>query len=490
MRVRMLLTTVLLTGLAAVVPTAPSYAATASLRSTAPYGKAMAGEGFTLTGRLSTGFARKVVLQYHRGSRWVDIRSKRTGNRGRFTFTGVRQRDTRTYRAYAPAVRHDGRRYGSTRTPGCRVRRVVQTGRAAALPKVSQPSSSLADPDRATATGYALFTPRRPGRKVAVQRQVRGRWVTFTTVTENADGAATFDRPDSGTAAYRAIAQPFHGSGTKTTSRTVPHWGRPVFGDSFTDGSTLGSTWRTRATAPAPQSHRECSVGDPRMTTMDPADGGRLLLSAAVDTSQGTCTWTDKAGGQHLEPHHYLNGHVGTQGRFSFRYGVAAARVRFQRPTGMHASFWLQAVASAVGTSEVDTVEFFGQNYDDDPLGAIGNYVHYGNRKYGRILPDAQRFVDAGSRSWWSRYHVFSVHWSPAGYVFLVDGREMFATENGISQDSEFLVLSLLTSDYELARLPDPELTEPPAMSVDWVRVWQDPTVAGSLLNGSPAPTP
>ena len=38
-----------------------------------------------------------------------------------------------------------------------------------------------------------------------------------------------------------------------------------------------------------------------------------------------------------------------------------------------------------------------------------------------------------------------------------------------MAKAKEFLVLSLLTSDYELPRIKDPGST----MKVDWVRAWQ-----------------
>ena len=42
-------------------------------------------------------------------------------------------------------------------------------------------------------------------------------------------------------------------------------------------------------------------------------------------------------------PGSYLNGHVGTENTYSFTYGVSAARIKFQKPSGMHGSFWMQS---------------------------------------------------------------------------------------------------------------------------------------------------
>ena len=56
-------------------------------------------------------------------------------------------------------------------------------------------------------------------------------------------------------------------------------------------------------------------------------------------------------------------------------------------------------------------------------------------------------------------------------YVFRIDGRVTWCSSQGVSGVPQFLVLSLLNSDWELARLRPSRL--PQTMSVDWVRVWQ-----------------
>ena len=58
------------------------------------------------------------------------------------------------------------------------------------------------------------------------------------------------------------------------------------------------------------------------------------------------------------------------------------------------------------------------------------------------------------SDTWWDNYHVFSVEWTPTEYVFRIDGRETWRTSEGISHHPQFLILSQLSSDYELADEP------------------------------------
>ena len=65
---------------------------------------------------------------------------------------------------------------------------------------------------------------------------------------------------------------------------------------------------------------------------------------------------------------------------------------------------------------------------------------------------------------------MFSVEWTPTEYVFRVDGREYYRETEAVSQAQQYLVLSNLTSDYELAGLTADELTD--TAQVDWVRVF------------------
>jgi hypothetical protein len=53
--------------------------------------------------------------------------------------------------------------------------------------------------------------------------------------------------------------------------------------------------------------------------------------------------------------------------------------------------------------------------------------------------------------------------------VFRIDGVITFRTSQGVSHQPQYLILSMLSSDWELPSMPSK--TSP--MFVDWVRVWQ-----------------
>ena len=62
------------------------------------------------------------------------------------------------------------------------------------------------------------------------------------------------------------------------------------------------------------------------------------------------------------------------------------------------------------------------------------------------------------------------MEWTKAAYIFRVDGREFFRETQIVSQSPEYLLLSMLTSDYELEKLTPATMRQ--RAQVDWVRVW------------------
>jgi beta-glucanase (GH16 family) len=89
--------------------------------------------------------------------------------------------------------------------------------------------------------------------------------------------------------------------------------------------------------------------------------------------------------------------------------------------------------------------------------------------KIGGLQPEITETIEKQCDAWWKKYHVFSVEWTPDAYVFRVDGIETFRHTKDISGVPEFLVLSLLSSDWGLPDLDESKL--PATKKVDWVRV-------------------
>jgi beta-glucanase (GH16 family) len=252
-------------------------------------------------------------------------------------------------------------------------------------------------------------------------------------------------------------------------------WGSPDFSDEFSLAS-LGQDWSQRLQGYSKASKRKCSKADPSAVKVR---RGTARLSVIKDPDR-TGTKCRYEGDRYAWR---LNGAIDTQSSStgSLRYGYAAARIKFQPRRGQHASFWLQPKSrdanegSARDTgAEMDVIEWFGE---DQPQGGLASFIYYypdngqagvTAKKVGGYIRRPGRF----GRDWAGKYHVFAVEWTPHHYVFRIDGKEAFRTKQGVSGQPQYLILSLLSSDYELKHLGgDRHL--PQTMSVDWVRFWK-----------------
>lgn len=172
------------------------------------------------------------------------------------------------------------------------------------------------------------------------------------------------------------------------------------------------------------------------------------------------------------------NGMIGTYGKFSTTYGRFEARIKFPEMQGQHGSFWMQPDKpgkeeknAAVTGAEIDIIEWFGAGRKDGGMASnvywpSSKGSHAGGTKDFKLLPPGEKLSD--------NFHVFSVDWSPTEYVFRMNGKETYRITEGVSQIPQYMILSLLTADWEVKRLDKSKL--PNAMIIDWVRVWKPTT--------------
>jgi beta-glucanase (GH16 family) len=348
----------------------------------------------------------------------------------------------------------------------------TQSARITVLPKVAQTGRGAKSADRAKAVGEIKVSPAQKGRKIVVQRSADngGSWSNAAKTTTNERGYAYFKPTTAASGSfwtYRAQVKKFKGKPAFTTGQVSDRWSL-LFQDQFNGGSLNKSLWSTRGDFYDKGSKRKCSKASPKMAKVG---SGVLTLKVKKDGSRrgDVCKWRSP-GGKTKKFSYFLNGHVGTDARFSYRYGVAAARVKFQKPQGMHGSFWMNTSGEPEGRHavEIDTVEFFGKDYSK---GGLAQFLHYKGRKIGGLQPNANDVLK-GTDNWWKKYHVFSVEWTPQGYSFRIDGKETYRTKVGVSGQPQYPILSMLASDYEISKIGrDSKL--PQTMNVDWIRVWQ-----------------
>ena len=332
---------------------------------------------------------------------------------------------------------------------------------ARVLPQLASPGEDTAAADDAEWVVDAAVEGASEGTEVKLVGLVDGDWETVDEGETDEDGEVALTT--SATGDLHVIS----GSGAKAIGTAVATEDAPApsLSDDF-DEDTVdveGGNWFTRDQGYA--GVRRCSRAS--ADAVEVTDGV-LRLSVLDDPDRGKCTYKGK------QYDYRLNGHVGSEGAFQFTHGFAAARIRMQEARGQHAAFWMQTPGGAKplgqekGGAEIDVVEYFG---DEHPQGGLTSFSYWTDKsgkdqKDGGWLPDVEELGD----DWSSSYHVFSVEWTPDEYVFRIDGKVTQRLNGDTSGQPEFLILSLLSSDYELKQL-NGDL--PQHMDVDWVRVWK-----------------
>lgn len=170
----------------------------------------------------------------------------------------------------------------------------------------------------------------------------------------------------------------------------------------------------------------------------------------------------------------FLTGMI--QSKSAFQYGYFEARIRFQSLQGHHGAFWLQSplfgsYQDDPGRSgaEIDIVEFFGNGRSKNDAQQNVYWNAYSSSSFQQRSHDVayrETFGDELSAD----FHVFGLLWTREEYIFSIDGVETWRTSDGLSHVSENIVLSLITSDWEVDRLDPGRL--PDEMLVDYVRVY------------------
>jgi hypothetical protein len=339
-----------------------------------------------------------------------------------------------------------------------------------ALPPVVQPGTAPARPSNASSL-VASFVPPSPGQPVAFERRTARGWRVVARDVQDAWGSASI-RAKRGTYRVRTTQARRTWVSAKVRARAWTAQFEDTFSGTVLDPAVWNSQSREHETDWAPRScarvdARAHRVGSGVLHLGAVLDPERLGLSCAYD-------WGTKAGSSP----YLLNSQVATEFSHSIRHGIIAARMKPQRAAGMHSAFWMlpQGTRFTDGDpsrgTEIDVMEFFGTNGRGSET--IGSSVGYYNPgwtavRYGGKFAEARKALQPGN-GWWDEFHVFSVEWTPTKYVFRVDGREYYRETKAVSQVNQYLVLSMLTADYELSKLNLSRLDD--TAQVDWVRVY------------------
>ena len=327
------------------------------------------------------------------------------------------------------------------------------------------------DPAESESAGWvsAEFGTAVKGRPVVLQRQDASAWQDVTTGKLDADGRVRFLVTGGiGEATYRAVAQPIQDQPAAATPEASlkDQWTADL--DSEFDGKELeADRWIHRFTDVFEAGGRHCAAPTPE--NVDLSDGiAELTVSEESDSDRVAKA---KAAGCE-QKRFFRNAMISTEGLYSIKSGVLATRVKFAEGQGMHGSVWLQSG----NHSEIDMIESYGFGR------GLTSVIHVDGKRYPADSDDAYIHAFATKdKDWWSKFHIVSVEWDTSQVVVRIDGVEAQRIEKEMPETDYFLVVSMLSSDWEQKRLTDPVTNAegvtpqklPQTMEVDWVRTWK-----------------
>ena len=345
----------------------------------------------------------------------------------------------------------------------------------AVLPSVRQPGPAAASSGSARSMVTVKLRPRSAGKVVKLQRRTGLGWQTIRT-PKLRHGKATIPVVTDPTAVYRAIL-PKHGHRPAIRSNhATDDWDTPDFVDEF-DGAALGPAWEHRIQFYNPWGGRACSKGSPEAVSV--GDGVLRLSSMQDPLVQKRCLVKD------------------ARGRASRPLPPPAQRPHLDRaaaPTSCTAS---RPPGCGSRASSVSTRPSGSSRGDCSstsrppgvPRSTSWSGTAPGAARSGCPAPSTSRCPTAASARSAGRSRIPTASWPPdrtpggtastcspwsgprSAYIFRIDGHEVWRTREGVSDVHEFLILSMLSSDFELPDVGDDPT--PRTAEVDWVAFWQ-----------------
>ncbi|HWH36598.1 MAG TPA: glycoside hydrolase family 16 protein [Candidatus Limnocylindrales bacterium] len=255
-----------------------------------------------------------------------------------------------------------------------------------------------------------------------------------------------------------------------------PGAGRLFFED-FGAPDLNRSSWNVLTTGPVFNDEVQAYVDSAETVGVaggTPPTGGVLELRAHHRPGHAT------EDGQRFD---FISGRIDTRGRFAFRHGRAAARIRLPAGPGLWPAFWLVGSGHWPETGEIDVLECVGEP------DWVSCAVHGPGYSGDAGLVNRLYLGDTDATAW----HTYSVDVTSEHVSFEVDGRLVYRVTRPITEyfgswafDAEkFIVLNLALGGgypYKVNGVREPYLGLPSEtvesirrgdakMLVDWIRV-------------------
>ncbi|MEU9884909.1 family 16 glycosylhydrolase [Sphaerisporangium sp. NPDC051011] len=181
----------------------------------------------------------------------------------------------------------------------------------------------------------------------------------------------------------------------------------------------------------------------------------------------------------------YTSARLLTSATFTRAYGRFEARMKLPRGQGIWPAFWMLGNdLGSVGwpnSGEIDIMENIGRE-PSTVHGTIHGPGYSGAGGIGAGYSIGGAFADA--------FHTFAVDWSPNLIVWYVDGNEYqrrtpadLGGNRWVFDHPFFMIMNLAVGGYWPGN-PDGSTTFPQSLTVDYVRVYAQPTGSNSRITG------
>lgn len=254
-----------------------------------------------------------------------------------------------------------------------------------------------------------------------------------------------------------------------------------LFFDDFSSHEVDRAKWNVRITGDIHNSEQQAYVDSSETITIASEDEvvgsqhGALIIQPRYQPGFIT------AEGDRFD---FISGRIDTRGKFDFRYGSAAVRMKLTSGSGLWPAFWLNGYDAWPASGEIDVMEYVGEP------DWVSSAVH-GPNYFGEAgLVNKSFFSDDKDATGW---HVYSVDWYPDRLLFKVDCRTIYRVTRQMTDffgpwafdNRKYLILNFAlggTYPFKTNGVRDPYYGLPASsvelikmekvrIAIDWVRV-------------------
>ncbi|HMT74379.1 MAG TPA: glycoside hydrolase family 16 protein [Chitinophagaceae bacterium] len=179
---------------------------------------------------------------------------------------------------------------------------------------------------------------------------------------------------------------------------------------------------------------------------------------------------------QKTDKRDYTSARLITKGRASFQYGKIIARIKLPGGKGVWPAFWM--LGNNIDSvdwprcGEIDIMEHVG--YEPDSIYGTIHSNAYNHMK------GTQKVKAIAIKKPYTRFHKYSIEWTPEKIDFFVDGKKLNSIDNEYLTDKEwpfnqpfYIILNLAVGGNWGGKHGIDDAVFPSTMEVDYVRVYQ-----------------